>query len=64
MEKIDILSLTPEVLGQHLAEMGEPKFRAKQLFFMASPEAGHGIRPNDYTFSPTPAEAERKILYK
>lgn len=32
MEKIDILSLTPEVLGQHLAEMGEPKFRAKQLF--------------------------------
>ena len=43
MEKIDILSLTPEVLGQHLAEMGEP---------------------NDYTFSPTPAEAERKILYK
>ena len=32
MEKIDILSLTPEVLGQYLAEMGEPKFRAKQLF--------------------------------
>ena len=32
MEKIDILSLTPKVLGQHLAEMGEPKFRAKQLF--------------------------------
>ena len=32
MEKIDILSLSPETLGQYLAEMGEPKFRAKQLF--------------------------------
>lgn len=32
MEKIDILSLSPEMLGQYLAEMGEPKFRAKQLF--------------------------------
>lgn len=32
MTRIDILSLTLPVLTQHLAEMGEPKFRAKQIF--------------------------------
>ncbi len=32
MEKIDILSLRPEELTAHLVEMGEPKFRGKQVF--------------------------------
>lgn len=64
MEKIDILSLSPETLGQYLAEMGEPKFRAKQLFSWLHQKQVTGFCPNDYTFSPTAAETERKILYK
>ena len=31
MEKIDILSLSPETLGQYLDGMGEPKFRANSF---------------------------------
>lgn len=32
MTRIDILSLPLDALEQHLAELGEPKFRAKQIF--------------------------------
>ncbi len=32
MERIDILSLPLTALEMHLAELGEPKFRAKQIF--------------------------------
>ncbi|WP_295217158.1 23S rRNA (adenine(2503)-C(2))-methyltransferase RlmN [Ruminococcus sp.] len=32
MERMDILSLPLDVLEAHMAEMGEPKFRAKQIF--------------------------------
>lgn len=32
MDKVDLLSLNPDELEQVLSELGEPKFRAKQLF--------------------------------
>lgn len=39
-EKIDIKSLLPEELETLLKEMGEPRFRAKQLFSWLSHDAG------------------------
>ena len=30
-QKLDIMSLLPEELEQFIADMGQPKFRAKQL---------------------------------
>ena len=32
MDKVDLLSLNPDELEQVLSELGEPKFRAKQVF--------------------------------
>ncbi len=45
MEKIDLLSLLPEELEEYILSIGEPKFRAKQLF-----SGMHkGISPFDMT---------------
>ena len=45
MEKIDLLSLFPEELEQYVLSIGEPKYRAKQLF-----TAMHkGVSPKDMT---------------
>ena len=45
MEKIDLLSLLPEELEEYVLSIGEPKYRAKQLF-----SAMHkGINPKDMT---------------
>ena len=44
-EKIHLLSLLPEELEQHVVSLGEPKYRAKQLF---SP-MHKGVCPEDVT---------------
>ncbi len=45
MEKIDLLSLFPEELEEYIISIGEPKYRAKQLFS----QMHKGISPADMT---------------
>lgn len=45
MEKIDLLSLLPEELEEYIISIGEPKYRAKQLFS----QMHKGISPADMT---------------
>ena len=43
--KTDLLSLLPEELEQFLVSLGEPKYRARQMF----PQLHRGVSPNDMT---------------
>ena len=45
MNKIDLLSLYPAELEEYILSLGEPKYRAKQIFT----QIHKGIDPNDIT---------------
>lgn len=61
MNKIDLLSLLPDELGEYIISIGEPKYRAKQLFT----QMHKGVAPSDMTniSKATKAKLEESSFY-
>ena len=62
-EKIDIKSLLPEELTELLAEMGEPRYRAKQVFSWLSRDVGSFAEMTDLSKPLRAALEEKCCLY-